>query len=152
MKYIKTFRTEILLVILLGLVFILWARILGAEMTKRAALENLYTTEARVNALSYYGWEADAKSESYEIINIPSEFDEVYIEYNRLQRLSGFDLTEHRGKAAERYTYLVTNFPADISAEVFVNILIRDFKIIGGDCMTTAIDGFMLPLDRRFAP
>ena len=140
----------ILFLILAGLVFILWGRVIYAQFTQNAVHENLYTTEARVRAIKSFGWEVDTTSETGENVFIPYEFDDVYNRYNKIQKLSGFDLENYQGKAVKRYTFRVLNFPNHPEEDVLVNILVYDGRLIGGDCMTVALDGFMLPLDRRF--
>ncbi len=149
-SFLKENLIHILILILAGLVFILWGRVIYAQFSKGAICENLNTTEARIKCIESYGWEADETSETSENVFIPKEFDDVYMRYNKIQKLSGFDIEKYRGKAVTRYTFRVLNFPDRSEAEVFVNILVYEGKLIGGDCMTVALDGFMLPLDRRF--
>ncbi len=119
------------------------------EFSKSTATEQIVTTQDRVRALEYYGWQVDQTSETNETVYIPMVFDSVWERYNKIQKMSGFDLSQYRGQSAERYTYRALNFPGMEQEEVFLNILVIDEKIIGGDCMTVALDGFMLPLDIR---
>ena len=80
-------------------------------------------------------------------VTVPAVFDDVYVNYNRLQNQAGFDLSEYAGKKLVRYTFEVKNFH-DIEG-VRINVLIYQGKVVGGDIMTIAIDGFMLPLTKR---
>ena len=148
-SFFKENLITVLLVILIGLVFLGLGRVMIANFTRDAKLCRLETTKQRVQAIEHFGWEVDETSETHENVYIPAEFDDVYTRYNAIQKLSGFDLKKYQGKGVIRYTYLVTNFPDEIKDEVFVNILVYNGCIIGGDCMTVALDGFMLPIDRR---
>lgn len=150
--FFKENLNKILLLVLASLIFIFWGRVIYSEIRTNVYTKGLDTLNARINCVASYGWNVDGGSEVTETVQIPEEFDAVYREYNKLQKLCGFDLTKFRGKSVTRYTYRVTNFPYETGAEVFVNILVYEGTMIGGDCMTTALDGFMLPIDRRFAP
>lgn len=43
---------------------------------------------------------------------IPETFDESYTGYLKLQSDQGFALTQYCGKRVKRYTYQLTNYPA----------------------------------------
>ena len=85
-------------------------------------------------------------------VSIPKPLDAVYKEYNRLQTVCGFNLEQYAGMRVEGYSYQITNFPYNIGEPVYVNLLIYNGRMIGGDCMSRAIDGFMLPIDRKYLP
>lgn len=150
--FIKENMLYLLLLAFLSLLLVLWGRVMVSGLRNSSHQTNLTTTEARLNCLSSYGWEVDAGSETQRQIAIPKPLDTVYEAYNGLQKVCGFDLKQHEGKAAVCYTYLVLNFPYQTKEPVYINLLICDGTLIGGDCMSTAIDGFMLPLDRRYLP
>jgi hypothetical protein len=95
--------------------------------------------------INFLGWEVEKEPIEVVEVLIPKNFDQVYENYNYLQKLSGFDLDKYRGKKVTRYTYKVLNFP-DKNEDVRINILRYNDTIIGGDIMTPAIDGFMYPL------
>lgn len=122
------------------------------EMNQSANTQNLYTLKARLDCLEHLGWKVDETSETWREVFIPDPLDAVWERYNKLQIPSGFDLTKHQGKKATCYTYIATNFPYDVGEPVYVNLLIIEGTLIGGDCMTNALDGFMLPLNRRHLP
>ena len=121
-RFFKENFNQILVIILIGLVFIFWARILVGEFAASAATTGLFTTKDRLRCVEYYGWEVDPTSETEETIYIPQVFDAVYERYNRLQKMSGFDLTLYSGKGVKRYTYRVLNFPGASDAEAFINL------------------------------
>lgn len=93
------------------------------------------------------GWDIDETPLEKAEIDIPLQFDNVYNEYNKLQKQAGFDLTDYMGKRVTRYTFAVKNF--DGVEGVRANVLVYKGKVIGGDLMTVAIDGFMIPLAKR---
>ena len=122
------------------------------EMNQSANTQNLYTLKARLDCLEHLGWKVDETSETWREVFITDPLDTVWERYNKLQIPGGFDLKKHQGKKAICYTYIAQNFPYDVGETVYINLLISEGVLIGGDCMTNALDGFMLPLDRRHLP
>lgn len=147
--FIKGERNNILLVIFLGLMFILWAKVVTAEIQSGMHLKNLTTLDARIKCVESFGWEVDPGSEMRETVNIPDEFDAVYTEYNKIQKMCGFNLLKYRGSLVERYTYIVLNPPFEVKTMLYANIFVYEDKMIGGDCITPEIDGFILPIARE---
>ena len=92
--------------------------------------------------LKGYGWETEAEPCEIAEVTIPEQFDDVYKEYNRVQKAQGMDLSKYRGKTVKRWTYVVTNYPG-YSGEVRANLLCYEDKIIGGDICSTALGGFL---------
>lgn len=150
--FLKENLVRILCLLFLALMFIFWGRVIFREMQTNAHIHNLTDTVSRLDCLGFYGWEVDPESETRRDVAIPRPLDSVWENYNTLQKLCGFDLTHYQGEKATCYTYLAKNFPHQIAEPVYVNLLICGGSLIGGDCMTTALDGFMLPLDRRYLP
>ncbi len=140
---------SVLFLLLLGFVLIVLGRLIVAECYSHATLENMEHLSGRIRCLSSFGWVVDETSETSERVYIPEKFDSVWSQYNEIQNMCGFDLSRYRGKSAVRYTYRALNFPGDTEAEVFVTILVFGNRMIGGDCKTVAIDGFLLPIDIR---
>ena len=79
-----------------------------------------------------------------EIYKIPSEFDEVLMDYNLIQLSQGFDLSACKGKNAIKHTYKITNCP-DISP-LYANFITVNGKIVSADLTNPQIDGFILPV------
>lgn len=148
--FLKENLIQILFLFFIGLIFILWGRIFAFKLVNDVVTKNLYTTESRVRCAESFGWQVDETSETEENIYIPEEFDDVYKRYNHLQKVSGYDLYKYRGKGVKRYIFRTLNFPGNDETEAFLNLLVYDGKLIGGDCMAIALDGFMLPLNRKF--
>lgn len=87
--------------------------------------------------------EEDAAQLSCERITIPEQFDEVYEEYNGMQRQSGFDLSEYKGKDALRFTFALTRHDASYAV-----LLVRDCAVIGGHYSNGEYGGEYLPLEK----
>ena len=82
-----------------------------------------------------------------EMVEIPVVFDEVYNNYNSLQRLAGLDISDYKGEHAIRSTYIITNFPDETEEEIRANVLSVKGQPIAGDVMTVSLDGFMYSLN-----
>ena len=100
------------------------------------------TNEDRIEYLQNLGYEVESEPISEKSIVIPTEFDDIFKEYNMLQRKQGFDLSQYGGLEAEQYTYRVINYP-NTSDEVHAQLYTRNGQVIGGDIHSTALDGFM---------
>ncbi len=151
-EFLRENGNRVLLLLLLGLLFLLWARLVGREVKKNDATRDLATLRARIECAEHYGWEADPGSELKEKVRIPESFSEVYMKYNELQKMCGFDLSNYRGETVWRYTYIVRNYPYELSEPLYINLYIHKDKLIGGDVMTRSVGGFMLPLYCHHTP
>ena len=87
--------------------------------------------------------EEDAAQLSCERITIPEQFDDVYEEYNGMQRRSGFELSEYKGKDALRFTFALTRHDASYAV-----LLVRDCAVIGGHYSNGEYGGEYLPLEK----
>ena len=76
---LKGERNKILLLILLTLLFILWARVIVFEIRQGAKTQNLDTVLKRTACALSFGWQVDPGSEKCEKIRIPEKFGDVYI-------------------------------------------------------------------------
>ena len=75
---------------------------------------------------------------------IPEKFTDVWNRYNEIQKAAGYDLSLFSGKIPTLYKYEISDFKDGSSA--YINIIILDGKVIGGDISSTELNGFMLPL------
>lgn len=96
-----------------------------------------------IELLNSLGWQVEKTPTDTQKITIPAIFDNVYQNYNELQKASGFDLSPYCGKSGTRYTFIVTNYPLDTGETVYANVITVDGKVIGGDIMTVSLSGFM---------
>lgn len=104
------------------------------------------TDSERRTYLSSFGWEADKDFEEKEI-TIPERWNDVYINYNEVQKNQGFDLTDYKGRKVKLYTYRITNYKGE-SEGIVADMLVCDGILIGGDiCSTSADNGFLVGFD-----
>lgn len=99
------------------------------------------TNEERVAFFSQFGWKVGTEPIEIKDVAIPQKFDDVYTNYNAIQKDQGLDLTPYAGKTCKQWVYSVTNYPQN--PDVRGTILVYDNKVIGGDLSTVALDGFM---------
>lgn len=100
------------------------------------------TNEQRISFLESFGWEVESEAEEILDVLIPKEMDDVFSNYNEIQKAQGCDLTKYAGKRCKRYTYIVNNYP-DQPENIRANIVTYKNKIIGGDICSIELDGFM---------
>ena len=114
---------------------------LGVES---AAVETkgIKTNEDRIQFLSTYGWQVAPDPVAVEELLIPKEFDDSYHDYLALQSEQGFDLTRLAGKRLKRYTYQITNYPTG-ERDVRVNLLVYKNAVVGGEVLSSKLDGFL---------
>ena len=130
----------------MSLVLIFCAQIFTLKFSKAASCENLTTQAARVRCARYLGWEIDKTSETVKTVYIPNESTIEFSRYNDMQKLCGFDLCPFMGKGVDCYTYRILNYPATTPVNAFLNILVYDGIMIGGDCAVEEYDDLYLPV------
>lgn len=109
--------------------------------------------QERIAFLSQYGWDVKEEPIKVEEVLIPTEFDDVYTNYNDIQLKQGFDLSAYQGCRAKRWTYAVLNYPVEdgiqpTDGSIRANLLVYDGVVIGGDICSVALDGFMHGFER----
>ena len=103
---------------------------------------NAATNEQRIAFIESFGYELRTEPLEVAEVAIPTEFDEIYNEYNKIQKEQGFDLTPYRGKRVTRYTYKVKNYPGQ-DENVRADILVYENRVIGGNICSVLEDGFV---------
>ena len=98
----------------------------------------------RLKFIESFGWQVEAGD--FMEINIPDEFDDVYNNYNNLQKSQGFDLEKYKGKRAMHYSYTVKNYPTGEEGVTLCLVVYKD-KIIAGDVSSPKLDSFMHGLE-----
>lgn len=83
-------------------------------------------TEEQMNFLGQFGYTAIAESEQTDEIIIPCDFNEVYEEYNVLQKQIGLNLENFKGKNVLR-----VRFELKDSEEKYAVLLIYNGKVVG---------------------
>ncbi len=114
------------------------------ETSAAAKIEKTHgkTSDQRVKFLESFGWEVDPEEVEIVEVMIPKEEDEVFSNYNDIQKQQGCDLAKYAGKRCKRYSYNILNYP-DGSEDIRANVVVYNGKIIGGDVCSLKLDGFM---------
>jgi len=102
----------------------------AVSTTEKYLIKN--TERGRQDFINSLGWIVEKKPFLAEKMNIPTEFDKIYSDYNQLQKSQGLDLETYKGRKIEKYTYKVTNYP-DKSLVVYINIFVLGNRVIAGD-------------------
>lgn len=105
------------------------------------------TEEERIAFMKSFGWEISHENVEVMEVIIPAEFDQVYEDYNTIQKMQGFDLERYAGKRCKRYSYVITNYPG-ADCEIRFNLMQYGDKVVGGDVCSADAGGFM----HGFAP
>jgi Na+-transporting methylmalonyl-CoA/oxaloacetate decarboxylase gamma subunit len=134
---------------LLGIAFIFLLLIILFLFSKAGSeVENtVNSAEKAALFLEKAGWNTVANSCTEKTVCIPIEFSQLYSDYNRIQKLQGFDLLQYRGKTVTVYTLKVNNHPQSEKADVYANVMVSDGKVIAADLVCYAIDGFLTGLN-----
>lgn len=98
------------------------------------------TNHNRVMYLESLGLMVDDSNVSFREIVIPETFNEIYKEYNSLQKEAGFNLAYFKNRTATLYTYDLYNKQEQAHLIVYKN------EIIGGDIADMNVNGGMRPL------
>lgn len=101
------------------------------------------TNEQRVAILERLGHQVEEEPLEVKEARIPDEFDQVYQQYNEIQKKAGFDLEKYRGKPVTIYTYQIINSQKSPEESVLAHLIVYDGQVIGGDIGTARVDGFM---------
>ncbi|WP_444642454.1 DUF4830 domain-containing protein [Caproiciproducens sp. R1] len=99
------------------------------------------SNDQRVSFLKQFGWQVNTEPIEVKDVMIPAQFDDVYLQYNNIQKEQGLDLTPYAGKTCKQWIYAVTNYPQ--TTDVRATLLVYDNRVIGGDLSTVQLDGFM---------
>lgn len=119
----------------------------GRAVAASAEVKHVKTNDDRLAYLNGLGWQVSPQPLATEELLIPEEFGESYQGYLKLQADQGFDLTQYRGKRVKRYTYQLTNYPAQ-DEPVQVALLIYRGKVVGGQVQSSSgsfVHGLTLP-------
>ena len=139
--YCISIKSKATLSVLLSLVIVLLFSIEIVNAKSNIGIPIL-TNEDRINCINVLGYEVLPEVVDEKQIVIPNDFSDVYLRYNELQQMSGFNLKNYSGMEATIYKYKIK----DSSQEKYVNIIICDGVLIGGDVSVALINGEMQPL------
>lgn len=103
------------------------------------------TNQQRIDYIESFGWNTGITHCELEEVRIPVNFDEVYEEYNDLQRKQGFDLTRYRAHSVKKYTYEISRTD-DNPLPLYANLLVENGIIIGADITSAEAGGLITVL------
>ena len=112
-----------------------------------AEVKNIKSNDDRLAYLNGLGWQVSPQPIATEELLIPEQFDDSYQGYLQLQSDQGFDLNQYRGKRVKRYTYQLTNYPAQ-AEPVQIALLVYKNKVVGGQIQSSSgsfLHGLTLP-------
>lgn len=107
------------------------------------------TAEERLSFLSQFGWEVEEEPAEVKEVVIPEDFDDVYNQYNVIQKEQKLDLEKYKGARVKCWSYNVKNYPGYENSDgvIRANMLVLDGVVIGGDISSTELSGFMHTFD-----
>ena len=102
--------------------------------------------EEMIRYIQSLGYEIDEERYEEKKVVIPSKFDDVYTNYNLMQKDSGFDLEKYKGKHVTLYTFGIRGYKD--AEDVLCDLLVYKGKVIGGAVYTADVSGFMHGLNK----
>lgn len=145
-EFLKENIVQILTLILISLLLIFGIQVLSARFSETVAFENIENTQDRIRCAKILGWQVDKGSEALKSAYIPRKATKSFLSYNEIQKMCGFDLEPYMGQSVKIYTYRILNFPSESNVNAFLNIIIKNGKVIGGDCTVEEYDELYLPI------
>ncbi len=134
---IKSKRSACFFLFLICFIFILF------EFTNIKSESSLVavTNQDRVSVINSYGFDIIPEAVEVKDIVIPDKFSDVYEKYNEIQLQAGFNLKNHCGQDATIYKYQLN----DLSDTKYINLIICDDIIVGGDITDARLNGEIKP-------
>lgn len=129
------------LFVFLASVVVLFLSIMWIFSLKVSAIDGS-THAKRISYINSLGIAVDEDNFTSKETVIPTEFGEVYDEYNKLQKAAGFDLARYKGKGVTVYSYPV------LKQDKNLTLIVCEGNIIGGDIAEISFSGKMLPLGK----
>lgn len=132
-------KKRIWIFISIGLLLVLSLFQLTRYFKEKPTLLSGDNNERRLEFITNKGYSVVDNPVDVKNIIIPEVFSEVYINYNNLQKNSGFNLENYKGKSAVIYSYSLNGYEQD----ALLHLIVCDGIIIGGDVSSVALNGFM---------
>ena len=129
MKYLKIATAVVLVIVIIAMIFLAF---LGSKSKNDNSANVISTKEDRIVYLNKCGWVVNETELEVKDVIIPSNFNNVYSNYNKLQLKQGYDLSKYKGVTVKKYTYEVVNYP-NVVENIRANVLIYKDRVIGGD-------------------
>lgn len=138
-------KSKKLLIVFL-IILILFIFLLEFISVNSKKFPQILDNEQRVNFIKGLNLNVSEEPIEQKQIIIPEKFSDVYLSYNQIQLSAGYDLSLYKGKTADLYKYFISEENGD---KKYVNLIIFNGKVIGGDISTIGINGYMSPLKEQ---
>ncbi len=138
----------LLIVVVAGVIFLITGRSQDGKSSENKVSLNVASDEDVAKYVKSFGWEITEPAEEIVDVSVPLEFNDVYENYNALQKKQGFDLEPYKGSAAQRYTFAVLNYP-DYPENIKADVIVCKQRIIAADICSVEINGFMHEMNRK---
>lgn len=101
--------------------------------------------EERIAFFAQFGYEVKEEPAEVKEVVIPAVFDDVYNNYNEIQKSQNLDLEKYKGARVKHWSYEIVNYPGyeDANGVIRGNILVYNGTVIGCDISSTELQGFM---------
>ena len=143
---LKKLRKIVAIILIVASIILVGMIIISKFQKPAEAFGKTYPdNNSRISYLNLCGWKVDENNFTEEKITIPYKFNKTYENYNQIQRLQGFDLSDYKGSEATQYTYDITNYPNN-KKNIKAVLIISNDRIIGGNIHSTDVGGFMMGL------
>ncbi len=144
LKKYGVFALVFLIAVIGGIVYVSKQEVVPASTVAGANMK-ASTSDERVSFFSQFGWQIDEEPVEVKEVVIPPEFDEVYTQYNEIQKKQGLDLEPYKGVRVKSWSYEIKNYPGYENSDGAIrgNILVYNGIVIGGDISNIELNGFM---------
>lgn len=105
-------------------------------------------SEERIAFFAQFGFDVNTEPAEVKEVVIPEEFNDVYQNYNELQKSQNLDLEKYKGARVKHWSYEILNYPnyEDKESVIRGNILVYNNTVIACDISSTELGGFMVGL------
>ena len=144
---VKTTKTKLLGTVCIVLAAIIAVILFFGEKNAGNATESISrrvtNNEERIEYIASKGVKTAGEPFSVEEVLLPEEPDEILLQYNEIQKNSGFDFSPYYGKTVKKYVY-----PLLEETETFVTLYVFEEKIIAAD-IASHTEGWQRPIDGK---
>ena len=143
LKSIFALTVAIALTIIGGVVYVVNDSSVPASKMQSYSL-SAETPEDRQSFFNQVGFEVNPVPIEVREIIIPEEFDEIYTNYNELQKSQSLDLTPYKGLRVKVWSYEILNYPGyeNSGGKIRGNILTHKGTVIACDVSDIGLNGF----------
>lgn len=119
-------------------------RVFG-DSSEKNSVKNAVDPKMRVEYLQALGYTVDLSvPEQSENMEIPYVFNEVFEQYNLMQKRAGMDLSNYGGRQTTQFTYKLSD---PTRTDVYAHLIVLEDRVIGGDITAASVsDGYTKPL------